>query len=86
MIRPTAITGTWSDLERRAEYLYENADVGSDAQELAEAVLVLADIQHDRHVLQDALERIVIDCSHCESLPEPCPVCLAEVALEKARS
>ena len=38
---PAAITGTWSDLERRARYLYETADTASDAWEMAEAVLVL---------------------------------------------
>lgn len=31
--------------------------------------------------VEDAACRIVDECSHRESLPEPCPVCLAEIAL-----
>lgn len=47
---PTAITGTWSDLERRARYLWRTGDSEpgsgphSDAYEMAEAVLVLLGI------------------------------------------
>jgi len=39
--RPTAITGTWSDIERTAEYVYLTAEKDSNEFELAEAVLVL---------------------------------------------
>ena len=40
---PTAISGTWTDLERRAWYLFEyaNAEPHSDAYQMAEAMLVL---------------------------------------------
>lgn len=31
--------------------------------------------------LEDVLCRIVDECSHRECVPEPCPVCLAEIAL-----
>jgi hypothetical protein len=45
---PRAVTGTWSDVERRALYLYENADEQSAAHEMAEAVLVLLWHEYER--------------------------------------
>ncbi len=39
---PSAITGTWSDMESHARYLYENPEVAQASEwEMAEAVLVL---------------------------------------------
>lgn len=38
---PSAITGTWSDLEGYARYAYETKATDSGEYELAEAVLVL---------------------------------------------
>jgi hypothetical protein len=45
---PQAITGTWSDLERRAKYLYENGAEGNDTHDLAEAVLVLLRTEYEK--------------------------------------
>lgn len=38
---PTAIQGTWTDVERRARYLLATAGPLSDEYQMAEAVLVL---------------------------------------------
>lgn len=38
---PTAITGTWTDHESTAWYVYENSDPGAADWQLAEAVLVM---------------------------------------------
>jgi hypothetical protein len=43
----TAITGTWSDLERHARYVYENADEQSSEWMLSEAVLVLLNLDRE---------------------------------------
>ena len=42
----------------------------------------LIDGERDRLTrVEEAVCRIVDECSHREALPEPCPVCLAEIAL-----